>query len=197
MQIMGQAKEGMDITYERCAALADSIAARGDRPTLRGLHAALGGGSMATIQSHLTAWRAAQPPAKAPPVTLDPRLASRLNDIWNENLKLAKADAVREIEAKLVDAEKAIEQARADAAREREAAEQARQGLARAQIRLEGIKLLETQLEQQRAQHEAERAARIEAEKIAAVAVAERNAVMRYETNSSISGMQTTASGQQ
>lgn len=45
------------ITYEQVAAVADAIAAQGDRPTLRGVRAELGSGSMGTIQKHLSAWQ--------------------------------------------------------------------------------------------------------------------------------------------
>lgn len=45
------------ITFDQVAALADAITARGDRPTLRGVRAELGSGSMGTIQKHLTAWQ--------------------------------------------------------------------------------------------------------------------------------------------
>ena len=45
------------ITYDQVAVVADTIAARGERPTLRGVRAELGTGSMGTIQKHLAQWQ--------------------------------------------------------------------------------------------------------------------------------------------
>jgi hypothetical protein len=72
-----------------------------------------------------------------------------------------------------------VTEARADAQRERDAAEQARQALARAELRLEAVPALEQQLTDLRAQLEAERLARTDAEKAGAVAVAQKEAAER------------------
>ncbi|MFJ1259008.1 DNA-binding protein [Cupriavidus sp. CuC1] len=69
-----------------------------------------------------------------------------------------------------------VMEARADAAREREAAEAARQGLARAELRLEALPALEKESTELRAALDAERITRANAEKVAAVAGAEKAA---------------------
>lgn len=216
------------VTFESVAAAAESLAAAGQRPSVRAVQGVLGGGSPNAVLPHLQAWKAARPAVKAADVTIDPRIAA----ILAEQISTAVVDATRAAEARAADLEAdseavaeagrqaeahveeltaelarvqnenqqltgrvaaltdevdqvkqdaaaAIGEARADAQREREAAEQARQALARAELRLEGLPALEAQVRELREQLEAEHRARNDAEKAAAVAVAERNAAAR------------------
>lgn len=108
-------------------------------------------------------------------------LAAELDRVQRENQQLTGrvAALAEEVDQVKKDAAVAITEARADTSREREAAEQARQALARAELRLESLPALETQVRELRGQVEAEHRARNEAEKAAAVAEAERNAAAR------------------
>lgn len=108
-------------------------------------------------------------------------LAAELGRVQTENQQLTGrvATLAEEVDQVKKDAAAAIAEARADTQRERDAAEQARQSLARAELRLESLPALEAQLVELRGQLDAERKARTEAEKVAAVAQAERNAALR------------------
>lgn len=81
-----------------------------------------------------------------------------------------------EMERLKLDAATTVAEARADAARERAAGEQVRQALVRAELRLEAVPGMESALVDLRGQLDNERTARVDAEKAAAVAVAERHA---------------------
>lgn len=98
-------------------------------------------------------------------------------DAMNREIEQIKKDAAAQVAEIRDQAAAQIAEARADAQREREAAESARQSLARAELRLEAVPALEKQLEALRVQLDAERSARTAAEKAAAVAVAERDQV--------------------
>ncbi len=216
------------VSYESVAAAAESLAAGGQRPSVRAIIAVLGGGSPNAVLPHLQAWKAARPSVKAADVTIDPRIAA----ILAEQIIAAVTDATRTAEARAADLEADAEavaeagrlaearaeeladelaqvqadnqqlvgqvdamqrefeqvkkeaaavvaEARTDAQRERDAAEQARQALARAELRLEAVPALEQQLADLRAQLEAERKARTDAEKAGAVAVAQKEAAER------------------
>lgn len=108
-------------------------------------------------------------------------LTNELTRVKTENQQLTgRLDALtHEIEQLKKESAAAIAESRADAQREREAAELARQALARAELRLESMPALETQLTELRAQLETERSARTVAEKNAAVAQAEKLAAER------------------
>lgn len=95
----------------------------------------------------------------------------------DQQQQAGRLDALaEELERLKLDAAAAVAEARADAAREREAGEQVRQALVRAELRLEAVPGMESALVDLRGQLDAERTARVEAEKAAAVAVAERHA---------------------
>ncbi|CAJ0807836.1 hypothetical protein R77560_04633 [Ralstonia thomasii] len=109
-------------------------------------------------------------------------LAAELARVQSENQQLTGrvSALVEEMDQVKKDAAAAITEARADTHREREAAEQARQALARAELRLESMPALEAQVRDLRSQVETEHRARNAAEKAAAVAEAERNAAVRH-----------------
>lgn len=172
------------ITFDQVARHADAMQAEGRNPTIQGLREALGGtGSPNTIHKHLTAWREARPQA----VAQVPKIPAELVAALSRELSRAAAQACAEIEKKLVQAqadaarlaaEKAAaegkaEQLNADLAgmreevlRERLAAEQARNELAKAMLRFEEeMAALRTELTK-------ERQGRFETEQQAAVLAA-------------------------
>lgn len=81
-----------------------------------------------------------------------------------------------ELERLKFDATATVAEARAEAQHERDAGENVRQALARAELRLEALPGMESALAELRGQLDAERTTRVDAEKVAAVAGAERNA---------------------
>lgn len=87
-----------------------------------------------------------------------------------EGLRTELSEAKRE-------AANQVAEARNDTLREREGAEAARQALARAELRLEAVPALEKHLEDMRGELNTERKARTDAEKISAVAAAEKAAL--------------------
>lgn len=109
-------------------------------------------------------------------------------DELHREIDRVKADSSAQVAEIREQAAGQVQEARADAQRERDAAEQARQALARAELRLEAVPALEQQLADLRAQLEAERKARTDAEKAGAVAVAQKEAADRqadeYRTRS-------------
>lgn len=195
------------ITFDQVAALADTITARGDRPTLRGVRAELGSGSMGTIQKHLTAWQGqrrqivtstASLPAEIQRVilaemerevlTARAELESELaaikgdrdtladdNESQTEQLELQakqieeltetkqqQLGRIAQLEASLASAAQATEQ-------ERAIAEQGRQSLVKAELRLEALPKVEAEVERLRAALEASQARCVDAEQLAAV----------------------------
>ena len=195
------------ITFEQVAAVADAIAARGDRPTLRGVRAELGSGSMGTIQKHLAAWQgqrrqivtsAATLPTEIQRVILSEierevdaaraELEAELAAIKGDRDTLAddneaqaeqieqQAARLDEIEATSQQQAGRITQLEADLAtawqateRERGIAEQARQALAKAELRLEALPKVEAEVERLRAALEASQTRATSAEQLAAV----------------------------
>lgn len=99
-------------------------------------------------------------------------LAGELVNVQSDNQQQAgRLDAqAREMERLKQDTATSVAEARADAAREREAGEQVRQALARAELRLEAVPGMEAALADLRGLLDAERMARVDAEKAAAVA---------------------------
>ena len=87
-----------------------------------------------------------------------------------EGLRTELSEAKREAASQ-------VAEARNDTMREREGAEAARQALARAELRLEAVPALEKHLEDLRGEINIERKARTDAEKISAVASAEKVAL--------------------
>ena len=85
-----------------------------------------------------------------------------------ESLQAEKA----ELSGRLVQLTKDLEDARADADAQREAAEHARTEKAKCELRLEGVPRLETEIERLKAAFELERNAKVVAEQAAAVALA-------------------------
>lgn len=108
-------------------------------------------------------------------------LASELVRVQTENQQLTgRLDALtHEIEQLKKESAAAIGEARTDAQRERDAAELARQALARAELRLESMPALEAQLAELRTNLETERSNRTSAEKFAAVTQAEKQSAER------------------
>lgn len=108
-------------------------------------------------------------------------LAGELVNLQSENQQQAgKLEMLaNEIDQVKKETATAVADARADALREREAGEQVRQTLARAELRLESLPGMEAQLAELRGQLNTERELRTAAEKYAAVAVAEQHAAER------------------
>lgn len=195
------------ITFEQVAAVADAIAARGDRPTLRGVRAELGSGSMGTIQKHLAAWQgqrrqivtsAATLPTEiqrvilseierevdAARAELEAELAATKGDrdaladdneaqaeqIEQQTARLDEIEATSQQQAgRIAQLESDLETAWQATERERGVAEQARQALAKAELRLEALPKVEAEVERLRAALEASQARATTAEQLAAV----------------------------
>lgn len=204
---MEQSAGRTGITFEQVAAVADAIAARGDRPTLRGVRAELGSGSMGTIQKHLAAWQGQRRQIVTSTATLPTEIqrvilseierevdaaraeleaelaatkgdrdaladdneaqaeqieqqTSRLDEIEATNQQ--QAGRITQLEADLATAWQATE-------RERGIAEQARQALAKAELRLEALPKVEAEVERLRAALEASQARATTSEQLAAV----------------------------
>lgn len=195
------------ITFEQVAAVADAIAARGDRPTLRGVRAELGSGSMGTIQKHLAAWQGQRRQIVTSTATLpteiqrvilseierevdaaraelEAELAATKGDrdaLADDNE--AQAEQIEQQTARLDEIEATIQQQAGRIAqlesdletawqateRERGVAEQARQALAKAELRLEALPKIEAEVERLRAALEASQARATTAEQLAAV----------------------------
>ena len=227
------------VTYESVTAVADALASQAQRPTVRAVIAALGGGSPNSVLPHLNAWKGSRPSVKAHDIVLDPRVSA----IVAEQIRSAVFDATASIEARAADsvtdaeavaeagraAERRIEelieevasvgaenhrlagrletlaheyeQSKRDcltmaatvretadvavtkahelAARERQAAEFALQSLAKAELRLEGLPALESNVARLSNLVDQERGVRAVAECKAAVAIAERQAAQQ------------------
>ena len=204
---MEQAAGRTGITYDQVAVVADTLAALGERPTLRGVRAELGTGSMGTIQKHLAQWQgsrrqivtsAASLPTEIQRVILseiersisearaelEGDLAATKGDrdalaedneqqteqIEQQAARLAEIEAtgqqqagrIGQLDADLLTAREATE-------RERSIAEQARQALAKAELRLEALPKVEAEVDRLRQALEVERQARTVAEQSAAV----------------------------
>lgn len=177
------------ITFEQVAAVADAIAARGDRPTLRGVRAELGSGSMGTIQKHLAAWQGQRRQIVTSTATLpteiqrvilseierevdaaraelEAELAATKGDrdaladdneaqaeqIEQQTARLDEIEATSQQQAgRIAQLESDLETAWQATERERGVAEQARQALAKAELRLEALPKVEAEVERLRA----------------------------------------------
>jgi len=195
------------ITFEQVAAVADAIAARGDRPTLRGVRAELGSGSMGTIQKHLAAWQGQRRQIVTSTATLpteiqrvilseierevdaaraelEAELAATKGDrdaladdneaqaeqIEQQTARLDEIEASSQQQAgRIAQLESDLETAWQATERERGIAEQARQALAKAELRLEALPKVEAEVERLRAALEASQARATTAEQRAAV----------------------------
>ena len=195
------------ITYDQVAVVADTLAARGERPTLRGVRAELGTGSMGTIQKHLAQWQgsrrqivtsAASLPTEIQRVILSEieRSISEARAELESDLAATKGDRdalaedneqqteqIEQQAARLAEIEATGQQqagrigqldadlltARETTERERSIAEQARQALAKAELRLEALPKVEAEVDRLRQALEVERQARTVAEQSAAV----------------------------
>jgi colicin import membrane protein len=90
------------ITSEQVAQAADSLLGEGQQPTIKAVRERLGDtGSPNTIHKHLTAWRAARPPATA----AAPELPASLAGAIAAEIERATAAARAEIEARLIQAQ--------------------------------------------------------------------------------------------
>ena len=204
---MDQTSGRSGITFEQVAAVADAIAAAGDRPTLRGVRAQLGSGSLGTIQKHLAAWQSQRRQIVTSTATLPTEIqrvilaeierevgAARAeleadlaavkgdrdaladdNESQSEQID-AQAARLDEIEATSQQQAGRITQLEADLStawqateRERGIAEQARQALAKAELRLEALPKVEAEVERLRAALDASQARATAAEQLAAV----------------------------
>jgi colicin import membrane protein len=199
------------VTFEQIAAIADAMTAQGNRPTLRGVRAELGTGSMGTIQKHLTAWQG----TRRAIVTSSATLPTEIQRVILGEIERSVSEARAELEADLAATKGAlgeladdneqqagqIEQQAAQMAeaaavgqqqigriaqletdltsaaeeikREREEAANARQSLAKAELRLEAIPKIEADAERLRVALEAASARATAAEQSAAVGVAQ------------------------
>ena len=195
------------ITFEQVAAVADAIAARGDRPTLRGVRAELGSGSMGTIQKHLATWQGQRRQIVTSTATLpteiqrvilseierevgaaraelEAELAATKGDrdaladdneaqaeqIEQQTARLDEIEATSQQQAgRIAQLESDLETAWQATERERGVAEQARQALAKAELRLEALPKVEAEVERLRAALEASQARATTAEQLAAV----------------------------
>lgn len=204
---MEQAAGRTGITFEQVTAVADAIAARGDRPTLRGVRAELGSGSMGTLQKHLAAWQGQRRQIVTSTATLPTEIQRVILSEIEREIDAARAALESELAATVeardtladdneaqaeqieqqiarIDKIEAISQQQAgriaqleaDLAtawqateRERGIAEQARQALAKAELRLETLPKVEAEVERLRAALEASQARATDAERLAAV----------------------------
>ena len=204
---MEQAAGRTGITYDQVAVVADTLAALGERPTLRGVRAELGTGSMGTIQKHLAQWQgsrrqivtsAASLPTEIQRVILSEieRSISEARAELEGDLAATKGDRdalaedneqqteqIEQLAARLAEIEATGQQqagrigqldadlltAREATERERSIAEQARQALAKAELRLEALPKVEAEVDRLRQALEIERQARTVAEQSAAV----------------------------
>lgn len=104
------------VTFENVAAAATALTEAGQRPSVRAVITALGGGSPNSVLSHLQAWKAARPSVKAADVTIDPRIA----EILAAQISASVIDATKAAEARAADLE-ADAEAVAEAGRAAEA----------------------------------------------------------------------------
>ena len=96
---MEQSAGRTGITFEQVAAVADAIAARGDRPTLRGVRAELGSGSMGTIQKHLAAWQGTRRQIVASAATLPTEIQRVILSEIEREVDAARAELEGELAA--------------------------------------------------------------------------------------------------
>jgi chromosome segregation ATPase len=186
---MDQTPGRTGVTFEQVAVIADTIAAQGNRPTLRGVRAELGTGSMGTIQKHLTAWQGTRRAIVTSSATLPTEIQrvilgeieravsearaeleadlaatkGSLDALADDNItqseqidqqaaRLAEVEAGSQQQAgRILQLEADLAAAGADIKRERDEAANGRQALARAELRLEQLPLLQADAERLRA----------------------------------------------
>jgi colicin import membrane protein len=190
------------VSFAEVAAVADRITGRGERPTVRSVRTELGGGSLATIQRHFSAWKDGHRPTLPVNMALPPELQRAMltqieraaaearagletelaetlaerdgltDELERQSETLAAAEQRTQAQAAEIERhagtiamlERALSEAREQAARERDAAEAARRAAALAELRLEDLPGLRTEVEALRTKLEAERDARRKAE---------------------------------
>lgn len=103
------------------------------------------------------------------------RLVGKVEELSRE-IERVKGESITQVQEVRTEAAGQVQEARDTAQREREAAESARQALARAELRLEGVPRLEAEIERLRERLEAESLARVTAEKQCAVLTAQLTA---------------------
>jgi colicin import membrane protein len=203
------------VTFEQVAAIADAIAAQGNRPTLRGVRAELGTGSLGTIQKHLAAWQGTRRQIVTSSATLpteiqrvilgeiertvsearaelEADLAAAMGDrdaLTDDNLaqseqielqaaRLAEVEAGSQQQAgRILQLETDLATAAAEIKRERDEAANGRQALARAELRLEQLPLLQAEAERLRSALDAASVRATTAEQSAAVGAAQLDAL--------------------
>lgn len=187
------------VTFEQVATAADAIAKRGDRPTLRGVRAELGRGSMGTIQKHLSEWQGRHQ-VVASRTTLSAEVQRVILSEIEREVGAARAELEAELSAtveardtladdneqqaeqieqqtaRLYEIEAAsqqqagrIAQLDAELSTARQATERERLELAKAELRLEALPRLEAEAERLRAALDAAQARAVTAEQLAAV----------------------------
>jgi len=208
------------ITFDQVASIADAIAARGDRPTLRGVRAELGTGSMGTIQKHLAAWQGQRRQIVTSAATLPTEIQRVILSEIEREVGAARAELegdlaatrgdrdaladdneqqteqIEQQTARLVEIEAICQQqvgrirqlesdliTRADEIkRERDESANARQALAKSELRLEALPRLEADAERLRGALETAQGRATAAEQQAAVTASELKAAERRAT---------------
>ncbi|KAA0894253.1 DNA-binding protein [Oryzomonas rubra] len=79
--------------YDVIAAAAEKLLADGNRVSVRNVRDVLGGGNPNKITPLLAAWKAGKPPAKAPEISLDPRIPKILAEQIQEAVTAATMEA--------------------------------------------------------------------------------------------------------
>jgi colicin import membrane protein len=201
------------VTYEAVAAAAEALQAAGQRPSVRAVTAAIGGGSPNTVLKMLADWKAGRPVVRVADTELDPKITSAIAEqmqrvATDDDLQaLAEAHAQSEKQiatltterdaalAQVAELVEALKEAQADAKREREnaAAERQRQeamaaALTRAEVRLEALPTMQDKVEQQQAALATESNARVTAEQQAAVLAAKLEAMTYRATRAETEG---------
>lgn len=184
------------VTFERVAEAAQQLTEAGQKPTVRAVMAALGGGSPNAVLPLLNQWKNSAPARSYPEIVLDPSIVqlltrqiaaatqdatasvtARLQELQADADLLAQAGQLAEqravqLQAELDDARASIQlqagqlearacdleqlktecaqqvaAAQAKSEQERQAAEEVRQALVRAQIRVEAVPRFELEIE--------------------------------------------------
>lgn len=86
------------VLYEQVAAVADSMASEGIKPTMKNIRERLGTGSAGTIQKHLNQWRDAHSTCTAVSTELPQSIIFAIN----KEIELAKSETRAELEDQLV-----------------------------------------------------------------------------------------------
>lgn len=86
------------VTFESTSAVADSIVATGDRPTLRSVRSILGTGSLSTVSKHLTKWHDERRPATVHTIELPQSVQRVLLDEIARQIASASLENARELD---------------------------------------------------------------------------------------------------